>query len=131
MTTFISSSIYVAFFHEHIAVFQLKHLISKSPGLEIFKMWSTIFYLQNWQIYCKISTKTSLLNHLCFTTSRWHHFDITLTSLWQHFLYGFLWIANDIAPWIVVYLNVSSPCFTLSALFSTVNTTQTLYSLPL
>ena len=79
LTTFLSSSI--AFFHEHIAVFQLKHLISKSPGLEIFKMWSTIFYLQNWQIYCKISTKTSLLNHLCFTTSRWHHFDNTFYTV--------------------------------------------------
>ena len=26
-----------------IAVFQFKHLISKTPSLEIFKMWSTIF----------------------------------------------------------------------------------------
>ena len=26
-----------------IAVFQFKHLISKTPVLEIFKMWSTIF----------------------------------------------------------------------------------------
>ena len=33
MTTFISSSIHAAFF---IAVFKLKHLISKTPGLEIF-----------------------------------------------------------------------------------------------
>ena len=26
-----------------VAVFQLKHLMSKTPGLEIFKMWSIIF----------------------------------------------------------------------------------------
>ena len=26
-----------------IAVFQIKHLILKTPGLELFKMWSTIF----------------------------------------------------------------------------------------
>ena len=26
-----------------IAVFQLKHPISKTPDLDIFKMWSTIF----------------------------------------------------------------------------------------
>ena len=26
-----------------IAVFQLKHIISKTSDLEIFKMWSTIF----------------------------------------------------------------------------------------
>ena len=33
------------FYHEHviIVVFQLKHLISKTPGLEIFKIWSVIF----------------------------------------------------------------------------------------
>ena len=31
------------FMNTIIAVFQLKHLTSKTPGLEIFKMWSTIF----------------------------------------------------------------------------------------
>ena len=31
------------FINTTIAVFQLKHLISKTPGLNIFKMWSTIF----------------------------------------------------------------------------------------
>ena len=31
------------FLNTIIAVFQLKHLKSKTPGLEIFKMWSTIF----------------------------------------------------------------------------------------
>ena len=44
MTTFISSSIHEAYFHEHIfAVFQFKHLIPNMPGLEIFKMKYTIF----------------------------------------------------------------------------------------
>ena len=31
------------FMNTIIAVFQLKHLISKTPGLKIFKMWYTIF----------------------------------------------------------------------------------------
>ena len=31
------------FINTILAVFQLKHLISKTPGLEIFKMWSTLF----------------------------------------------------------------------------------------
>ena len=45
-----------------IAVFQLKHLISKTPRLEIFKMWSTIFYLQNWRRFCKIWTNFLVSN---------------------------------------------------------------------
>ena len=34
---FILSSINVAIFHEHIVEFQFTHLLSKTPGLKIFK----------------------------------------------------------------------------------------------
>jgi len=40
------------FMMKMIAVFQLNHITSKIHGLKIFKMWSTIFFLQNWRRYC-------------------------------------------------------------------------------
>ena len=46
VTTFISSSIQVAFFHEHNSCsipLIFTHLIPKTPGLEIFNMRFTIF----------------------------------------------------------------------------------------
>ena len=47
VTSFISSSIHAAFFTDTIiAVVKLTHLISKMPGLEIFKMFP-LLYVQN------------------------------------------------------------------------------------
>ena len=36
------------FMNTIIAVFQLRQLLSKKPGLGIFKMWSTIFASSKW-----------------------------------------------------------------------------------
>ena len=50
-----------------IAVFQLKRLISKTPGLEIFKMWSTIFVSSKiiGDIAKFVNTNFNLLNQNC------------------------------------------------------------------
>ena len=50
-----------------IAVFQLKRLISKTPGLEIFKMWSTIFVSSKiiGDIAKFVYTNFNLLNQNC------------------------------------------------------------------
>ena len=65
------------FMNTSIAVFQLKHFISKTPGLQIFKMWSTIFVIsklteilrsRNFSLFNKSKLSYCLISSSIFKT---------------------------------------------------------------
>ena len=58
-----------------IAVFQLTHLISKAPGLQIFKMWSTILLRKKKKI---LSIELKFLSSMSFKCFFYAHFQIFL-----------------------------------------------------